>query len=65
MPSKKSLVNVDLTWKAVTNANSIESLLGNGYALEKERRFAGIFIDDGKAATQLTKESKRFNIKRT
>ena len=34
MPSKKSLVNVDLNWKAVTNANSTESLHDDGYALE-------------------------------
>ena len=34
MPSKKSLVNVNLNWKAVMNANGIESLHGNGYALE-------------------------------
>ena len=46
MPSKKSPVNVDLNWKAVTNANGIESLHGNGYALELKRRFAGIFNGD-------------------
>ena len=34
MLSKKSLVNVNLNWKAVTNAIDIESLRGNGYALE-------------------------------
>ena len=34
MPSKKSLVNVNLNWKAVTNTNGIESLHGNGNALE-------------------------------
>ena len=36
MPSKKNLVNVDLNWKAiaVTNANGIETLHGNRFALE-------------------------------
>ena len=34
MPNNKSLVNVNLNCKAVTNANGIESLHGNGYALE-------------------------------
>ena len=34
MPSKKSLVNVNFNWKAVTNTNGSESLCGNGYALE-------------------------------
>ena len=34
MPSKKNLVNVNLDWKAFTNANGIGSLHGNGYALE-------------------------------
>ena len=34
MPSKKSLANVNLNRKAVTNANGFESLHGNGYALE-------------------------------
>ena len=65
MPSTKSLVNVNLNWKAATNTNGIESLHGNGYALKQERRFAGIFKGDGKAATQFTKEKRRFSTERT
>ena len=34
MPSKKSLVNVNLNWKAVMNTNGIKSLHGNEYTLE-------------------------------
>ena len=34
MPIKKSLVNIDLNWKAAMNANDIESLRGNGFALD-------------------------------
>ena len=34
MSSNKSLVNVNLKWKTVTNANRTISLHGNGYALE-------------------------------